>query len=128
MGPRPASATGRVRMRYASPRDTRSGSQDLVELETLDVRLIPGVVLKHYTARDLVSRWDVLGVYTRATATTASAFLDQLLQRMPFTVRAIQVDSRSLRASLVKSLAIRTNVGTIYSLPYTTPTYGSAQI
>ena len=82
-------------MRYASPRDTRSGSQDLVELETLDVRLIPGVVLKHYTARDLVSRWDVLGVYTRATATTASAFLDQLLQRMPFTVRAIQVDGGS---------------------------------
>ncbi len=68
---------------------------DLVEVDTLDVRPIPGVILKHYTARDLVSRWDVLGVYTRATATTASAFLDQLLHRMPFAVKAIQVDGGS---------------------------------
>ncbi|MDP6800615.1 MAG: integrase core domain-containing protein [SAR202 cluster bacterium] len=68
---------------------------DLVEVDTLDVRPLPGVILKHYTARDLVSRWDVVGAYTRATATTASSFLDQLLERMPFDVRAIQVDGGS---------------------------------
>ena len=44
---------------------------------------------------DLVSRWDVVGAYTRATSTTASSFLDQLLERMPFPVRAIQVDGGS---------------------------------
>ncbi len=37
----------------------------------------------------------MLGVYTRGTATTASAFLDQLLHRMPFAVKAIQVDGGS---------------------------------
>ncbi|MFH1140408.1 MAG: hypothetical protein V1724_01775 [Chloroflexota bacterium] len=58
--------------------------------DTLDVRPLPGVVLKHFTARDVVSRWDVIGVHTRATATTAAGFLDRLLQRMPFPVRAIQ--------------------------------------
>lgn len=68
---------------------------DLVEVDTLDVRPLPGVVLKHYSARDVVSRWDVVGVYTRATATTARAFLDQLLHRMPFAVKAIQVDGGS---------------------------------
>ena len=68
---------------------------DLVEIDTLDVRPLPGVILKHYTARDLVSRWDVLGVYTRATATTARSFLDQVIARMPFDVKAIQVDGGS---------------------------------
>ena len=33
---------------------------DLVQLDTLDVRPVPGIVLKHFTARDVVSRWDVV--------------------------------------------------------------------
>ena len=65
---------------------------DLVQVDTLDVRPVPGVVLKHFTARDIVSRWDVLEARTRATATTAAGFLDRLVARMPFPVRAIQVD------------------------------------
>ena len=65
---------------------------DIVEVDTLDVRPLPGLILKHFTARDIVSRWDVLEVHTRATSRTASAFIDTLLARMPFPVRAIQVD------------------------------------
>lgn len=68
---------------------------DLVELDTLDLRPLPGVVLKHFTARDVISRWDVLMVYSRATATTAARFLDVLQERMPFPIRAIQVDGGS---------------------------------
>jgi putative transposase len=68
---------------------------DLVEVDTVDLRPLPGVILKHFTARDVVSRWDVLGVYTRASATTAALFLDDLLQRAPFPIRAIQVDGGS---------------------------------
>ncbi len=68
---------------------------DLVEVDTLDVRPLPGVVLKHFTARDLVSRWDVIEAHTRATATTAASFLNALQARMPFPVRAIQVDGGS---------------------------------
>src|SRR5712691_11190021 len=47
---------------------------DLVEVDTLDVRPIPGVVFKQFTARDVVSRWDVLQAHTRATAQTATEF------------------------------------------------------
>ena len=65
---------------------------DIVQVDTLDVRPLPGVVLKHFTARDVVSRWDVLEAHTKATSGTASAFIDVLLERMPFTVKAIQVD------------------------------------
>jgi putative transposase len=68
---------------------------DIVQVDTLDVRPIPGTILKQFTARDMVSRWDVLEVYSRATATTASRFLERLLERMPFAVRAIQVDGGS---------------------------------
>ncbi len=65
---------------------------DLIQLDTLDLRPLPGVVLKHFTARDVVSRWDVVNVYHRATAATACQFLDELEARMPFRVSAIQVD------------------------------------
>ena len=68
---------------------------DIVQVDTLDVRPLPGVVLKHFTARDVVSRWDVLEAHSRATAHTATHFLETLLARMPFPVRAIQVDGGS---------------------------------
>ena len=68
---------------------------NLVQLDTLDVRPVPCIVLKHFTARDVVSRWDVVEAHTRATATTAAGFLDSLQARMPFPVRAIQVDGGS---------------------------------
>lgn len=68
---------------------------DLVQVDTLDIRPLPGVEFKHFTAHDVVSRWDVIGVYKSATATHASQFLNVLEQRMPFPVKAIQVDGGS---------------------------------
>jgi putative transposase len=68
---------------------------DLVQLDTLDVRPAAGHSLKHFTARDVISRWDVLELATCATAQTATRALAALLERMPFAVRAIQVDGGS---------------------------------
>jgi putative transposase len=56
---------------------------------------VPGVVFKQFTARDLVSRWDVIQAHGRATAQSATAFLDTLQLRMPFPIRAVQVDGGS---------------------------------
>jgi transposase InsO family protein len=53
------------------------------------------MILKHFGARDMVSRWDVLEVHTKATATTAKAFLEALEARMPFPIQALQVDGGS---------------------------------
>jgi len=53
------------------------------------VRPLPGMVLKHFTARDIV------GAHSRATSNTASGFMDVLLKRMPFPIKAIQVDGGS---------------------------------
>jgi len=68
---------------------------DLVQVDTLDVHPLPGVVFKQFTARDVVSRWDVIQAHTRATAQTAVQFLDTLQHRMPFPNRAVQVDGGS---------------------------------
>lgn len=64
----------------------------MVEVDTLGLRSLPGAILKHFTARDLNSRWDVVGVYTRATAVAATSFLEHIRERMPFKVNAIQMD------------------------------------
>ena len=64
-------------------------------LDTLDVRPLPGAVLKHLAERDTVSRWDVFEVASRATAGRAARFLDVLEARMSFPVHAVQVDGGS---------------------------------
>ena len=69
---------------------------DLVELDTLDVRP-PGFErpYKQFTARDRVSRWDVLELARSATAAHACEALEAVLARMPFGVRAVSVDNGS---------------------------------
>lgn len=68
---------------------------DLVELDTLDIRPLPDRIWKQFTARDVVSRWDVVELGRRATAANATAVLDRLAERMPFAVHAISIDNGS---------------------------------
>jgi len=68
---------------------------DLVEVDTKEVTLRRGEVLKHFSARDVISRWDVVEAHHRATSLAAARFLDVLLERMPFRVAALQVDGGS---------------------------------
>lgn len=68
---------------------------DLVEIDTKEIRMRRGVILKHFSARDVVSRWDVVEVHHRATSLAAARFLDTLLDRLPFAVKALQVDGGS---------------------------------
>jgi transposase InsO family protein len=68
---------------------------DLVQVDTLDIRPFSWITLKQFTARDVVSKWDVMEARRRATATTAKEFLETLERRMPFKVKALQVDGGS---------------------------------
>jgi putative transposase len=52
-------------------------------------------VYKQFTAGDLVSRWAYSSLHLRATANLARVFLEELLRKCPFPVRAIQVDGGS---------------------------------
>ena len=67
----------------------------LVQLDTVHLRPLPGVERRQFTAVDVVSRAAVFGVRASASAGTAAAFLDELVARMPVPVAAIQVDGGS---------------------------------
>lgn len=74
-------------------RPTRPG--DLVQIDTTPITLYPGCRRIHFSARDVISRTDVLAAYSKATSRTAERFLRQELSRMGFPVRAIQIDGGS---------------------------------
>lgn len=93
---------------------------DLVQLDTLDIRPLPGVILKHFTARDILSRWDTLGIYGRATSCTAKKFLDSMQERMPFTIKAIQVDGGSEFESVFEEECQKRNIN-LFILPPRSP-------
>ena len=67
----------------------------VVQIDTMTVKPHYGFRFKQFTAVDVACRYLVGELYSRATATCAALFLDQVLARMPFPVRAIQVDGGS---------------------------------
>lgn len=71
------------------------GPGAIVQVDTSHVYLFGDFKFKHFTACDVFSRWQVLEAHSRATAHAAAGFLDTILARMPFPVRAIQVDGGS---------------------------------
>ena len=93
---------------------------DLVQLDTLDLRPSPSVVLKQFTARDMISRWDVIEVHRRATSTAATLFLDTLQRRLPFPLRALQVDGGSEFAAVFEA-ACRQRGLRLFVLPPRSP-------
>ncbi|MCZ7576759.1 MAG: helix-turn-helix domain-containing protein [Dehalococcoidia bacterium] len=68
---------------------------DIVQIDTMDVRPEPGIVLKQFTTVDVVSRWSVPTIASNATALLARRALDNLIKRTPFPIKAIQVDGGS---------------------------------
>ena len=98
----PKSARLRPHTRHKRPYAIRKPKEhavaqpgDLVQVDTMHLTPLPGVERRHFSAVDLVSRWSVTGVRAVATAGTACDFLDELHERMPVPIRAIQVDGGS---------------------------------
>lgn len=67
----------------------------VVQVDTMTVTPYYGFRFKQFTAVDVASRYLVGALYSRATARCAAGFLDQVLSRLPFRVRAVQVDGGS---------------------------------
>jgi putative transposase len=130
----PARARVSVRHRgYARPHAVRKPKGlvvarpgDLVQLDTLDIRP-PGLTspFKQFTARDVVSRWDVVSLAPDARASSAVAILDALAARMPFAVRAISVDNGSEFMAGFED-ACRTRGIALYTLPPRSPKLNGA--
>ena len=122
--PHYVSAGKRRRLRpYAQrkPKDYEAKQMgDIIQVDTLDIRPLPGVMLKHFTAHNVVSKWNVMGVYPRATAANAVRFLNALEQRTPFSLRAIQVDGGSEFESLFEEECQRRGIK-LFVLPPRSP-------
>ena len=93
---------------------------DIVQVDTMDVRPLPGVAFKHFAARDFVSRWDVFEVSSRATAPSAARFITSIVSRMPFKVKAIQVDGGSEFQSIFEETCQRMGIR-LFVLPPRSP-------
>jgi putative transposase len=93
---------------------------DLIEVDTMALRPLPGLVRHQFTAVDVVSRYGVLDVRSCATAGTATAFLTELLERMPFPIQAIQVDGGSEFMAGFEA-ACQDNSIALYELPPRSP-------
>jgi transposase InsO family protein len=93
---------------------------DIVQVDTMDVRPLPDVVIKHFDARDVVSRWDVIEASSRATAWSAARFMMAIINRMPFEVKAIQVDGGSEFQSIFEETCQRMGI-CLFVLPPRSP-------
>jgi len=125
----PISARKKVRKRPYAIRKPKEyqicNPGDLIQVDTMDVRPLPGIVLKHFTAHDVVSKWNVLSVYTSATATNASEFLNLMTKRMPFLIRAIQVDGGPEFESIFEEKCRQDGIR-LFSLPPRSPKLNGA--
>ena len=79
------------------PKDKRQPTAPgaLIQLDTMHLRPLPGLTRYQFTAIDVVSRVAVVGVRATASSGTATDFLEEVVDRMPFPVQAIQVDGGS---------------------------------
>ena len=67
----------------------------MCRVDTVDLNRHLSEHRKQFTARDNISRWDVIEAHTRATSGLAARFLDTLQTQSPYPIRAIQVDGGS---------------------------------
>jgi len=65
---------------------------DLIQIDTRPIPLYPGCQRVHITARDVVSRKDVVAAYKQGNSAAAEQFLRHELPRMGFPIRALQID------------------------------------
>ena len=98
---------------------------DIVELDTMDVRPLPGTILKHFSSYDVVSRWNVLGIFSRATAETAKRFLDDMVRRTPNKIKTIQIDGGSEFQSVFEDECQKRGI-ILYVLPPRSPKLNGA--
>jgi len=68
---------------------------DIIEIDTLDIQILPGKRYKQFTGIDVYSRISFADIKTVATAKTAKEFLEKIIKESPFKVKAVQTDNGS---------------------------------
>jgi putative transposase len=68
---------------------------DLIQVDTVQIRLQSDDIRFQFSARDAISRWDCSRAYRRATSFSAAVFLEYMERKFPFSIQAIQIDGGS---------------------------------
>jgi transposase InsO family protein len=68
---------------------------DLVQVDTLQVALVPNEIRYQFSARDVVVKFDGLRAYKHLSSVKAAHFLQYLQKKFPFKIKAIQIDGGS---------------------------------
>ena len=68
---------------------------DLVQVDTLHVRLVANQMRFHFSAWDMAVKYGAFRAYRRQTSTAAADFLHHLKTKFPFPIKAIQIDGGS---------------------------------
>jgi putative transposase len=68
---------------------------DLVQVDTLQVWLVPKEVRFQFSAWDMTTKYGASRAYRRQTSTAAADFLHHLKTKFPFPIKAIQIDGGS---------------------------------
>ncbi len=124
---------GRIKRRSATrpyamrkPRDWVAAQPgDLVEVDTKDVRPVPGKLFKHLSLVDVVSRCAAAEIGVGATAQTTKRHLERMLARLPFSVRAIQIDGGSEFKGVFEEFCRQTEIQ-LFVLPPRSPKLNGA--
>jgi transposase InsO family protein len=88
----------RRKPRYAirKPKEYRvEGPGDLVEVDTLQIKLVSNEVRYQFSARDVFARFDGLRAYKSQMSLKAAHFLHYLRKKFPYKIKAIQIDGGS---------------------------------
>lgn len=88
----------RRKPRYAvrMPKDYRVDAPgDVVQVDALQVRILPNEVRFQFSAWDRVSKYGAYRAYRQQKSTAAAAFLHHLCTKFPFRIKAIQIDGGS---------------------------------
>jgi transposase InsO family protein len=68
---------------------------DLVEVDTITVRLLPDEIRYQFTAREVLFKFDVMRAYKYQSSVKAAHFLQYMRKKFPFPIKAIQIDGGS---------------------------------
>ncbi len=117
----------RRRPRYAVRMPTGYSIQapeDLVQVDTLKLQLMSNDVRFHFSARDVVSRWDCARAYRRQSSFAAALFLEYLEKKFPFQAKGIQIDGVSEFKKDFKEAAQKRQIK-LYVIPPRSPKLNS---
>ena len=93
---------------------------DLVEIDTVSITVLPGIRRFQFSARDVISKWDIAEAATSKTSRAAARLLDALRERAPFQLRALQIDGGSEFKAVFERVCAQRKIP-LYVLPPASP-------